>query len=86
MLDRLNEELTETIKARMKEEINDYFTDYKNKCLANLNNEIESKRNKTVNDILEGIKVYIDNNSPYDGPNTYNINIRLENKIVLKEN
>ena len=85
MNDRFTQDLTETIKLKMKNELNDIYTQFKEDYLEMLETSMEAKRNHIINSVLDGIKIYVDNNSPLDAPNTYNINIRLENKIIMKE-
>ena len=85
MNDRFTQDLTETIKLKMKKELNDIYTQFKEDYLEMLETSMEAKRNHIINSVLDGIKIYVDNNSPLDAPNTYNINIRLENKIIMKE-
>ena len=85
MNDRFTQDLTETIKLKMKNELNDIYTQFKEDYLEMLETSMEAKRNHVINSVLDGIKIYVDNNSPLDAPNTYNINIRLENKIIMKE-
>ena len=85
MGDRYTQDLTQAIKNKMKDEMNNVYSQFITDYLQMLETNMEAKRNYIINSIIDGIKVSVDNNTPFEGPNSYNINIRLENKIVMKE-
>lgn len=84
MNERYSQDLTDCIKQKMKEELNTVYDKYIQQNLDKLQLEMESERNRIINSVLDGVRISVDNNSPYEGFNNYNINIRLENKIVMK--
>lgn len=74
--------LIEMIRLQIQETINDDYTQYKNKCLEDLNMQLERKRNDIVKDILNGIDISINSNEPYTVEPT--ILIKIEKKVYVK--
>lgn len=72
-------EFVEILKKQIEEQINDEYTEYKNKKLADLNMELEQKRNEIVKDILNSITILNENT-----PMGMQIQIKVENRIILK--
>ncbi len=72
--------LIEIIKKEIERQINEEYTDYKNKKLQELNYELERKRNNIVQDILNSITI-LNENTPYG----LNVMIKVENRVILKE-
>ena len=70
----------EIIKKEIEKQINEEYTDYKNKKLQDLNYELEKKRNSIVQDILNSITI-LNENTPYG----LNVMIKVENRVILKE-
>ena len=70
----------EIIKKEIEKQINEEYTDYKNKKLQDLNYELEKKRNGIVQDILNSITILNE-----DSPFGTNIMIKVENRVILKE-
>ncbi len=69
----------EAIKKEIEKQINEEYTDYKNKKLEDLDIELERKRNVIVQDILNSITI-MNENTPYG----LNIMIKVENRIIHK--
>lgn len=69
----------EVIKKEIKNQVNEEYTDYKNKKIKDLDYELERKRNEIVKDILNSITV-LNKNTPYG----LNIMIKVENRIIQK--
>ena len=82
MNDEFNNRIIDSIKQTIRENIDNEYTEYKNKCLEELEYKIEAKRNKTVSAILDGIDVKILSQQPYSLEPI--IQIRMENKIIVK--
>ena len=80
--DELNRAIITSIKETIKESIDKEYTEYKNKCLQELNSNLEAQRNKTVSAILDGIDIYINNNKPYSLEPI--IKIKIEKRVILK--
>lgn len=72
-------EFIQIIKKQIEEQINNEYTDYKNKKLDDLNIELEQKRNEIVKDILNSITI-MSENSPFG----MNIQIKVENRVIVK--
>lgn len=72
-------EFIQIIKKQIEEQINNEYTDYKNKKLDDLNMELEQKRNEIVKDILNSITI-MNENSPFG----MNIQIKVENRVIVK--
>lgn len=71
---------TEIIKKEVEKQINEEYSDYKNKKLQDLDYELEKKRNGIVQDILNSITILNE-----DSPFGTNIMIKVENRVILKE-
>lgn len=69
----------EVIKKEIENQVNEEYTDYKNKKLKDLDYELERKRNEIVKDILNSITI-LNENTPYG----LNIMIKVENRIIQK--
>ena len=80
--DELNRAIITSIKETIKESIDKEYTEYKNKCLQELNSNLEAQRNKTVSAILDGIDIYINNNQPYSLEPI--IQIKIEKRVIVK--
>ena len=80
--DELNRAIITNIKETIKESIDKEYTEYKNKCLQELNSNLEAQRNKTVSAILDGIDIYINNNQPYSLEPI--IQIKIEKRVIVK--
>ena len=78
-----NQAIIYNIKEAIRKSIDEEYTEYKNKCLENLEYSIETKRNKTISAILDGIDIYINSNQPYSLEPI--IQIKMENKVIIKE-
>ena len=74
--------LIEAIKKEIAKQVDKEYTEYKLKCLKDLDIELECKRNECVKSILNGIDVLISN----DNPMTLepDIHIRIEKKVYIK--
>lgn len=72
------ENIKNVIKKEIEKQINEEYTDYKNKKLQDLDYELERKRNEIVQDILNSITILNENT-----PNGLNIMIKVENRIIL---
>lgn len=70
---------TEIIKKEVEKQINEEYSDYKNKKLQDLDYELEKKRNGIVQDILNSITILNE-----DSPFGINIMIKVENRVILK--
>lgn len=73
------ENIKNVIKKEIEKQIDEEYTDYKNKKLQDLGYELERKRNETVQDILNSITI-LNENTPYG----INIMIKVENRIIQK--
>lgn len=71
---------TKIIKKEVEKQINEEYSDYKNKKLQDLDYELEKKRNGIVQDILNSITILNE-----DSPFGTNIMIKVENRVILKE-
>ena len=80
--DELNRAIITSIKETVKESIDKEYTEYKNKCLQELDYKIEAQRNKTISAILDGIDIYINNNQPYSLEPI--IQIKIEKRVIVK--
>lgn len=80
--DELNRAIITSIKETIKESIDKEYTEYKNKCLQELNSNLEAQRNKTVSAILDSIDIYINNNQPYSLEPI--IQIKIEKRVIVK--
>lgn len=66
-----------SIKSEIEKQINEEYTNYKEKKLQDLDIELEKKRNNIVQDILNSITI-LSNREPFD----MNIMIKVENRII----
>lgn len=74
--------LIDVIKQNIKQEIDKEYTEYKNKCLQELDYKIEANRNECVKKVLDGIDVLLSADNPMSlEPN---IMIKIEKRVVLK--
>lgn len=67
------------IKKEIEKQINEEYTDYKNKKIQDLDYELERKRNEIVKDALNSITILSENT-----PCGLNIMIKVENRIIQK--
>lgn len=74
--------LIDVIKAEIRKQIDSEYTEYKNKCLQDLDMQLEAKRNDCVKGILNGIDVLLSNDNPMSLEPT--ILIKVEKKVILK--
>lgn len=72
--------LIDVIKTHLKQTIDNQYTEYKNKCLQDLEYTLEAKRNESVKGILDGIDVVLANNEYSMEPNIF---IKIEKKVIL---
>lgn len=70
--------LEECIRKEIEKSLNEEYTNYKINCLEDLDEEIESKRNDIIGNVLNGVSVFIQDREEFT--NTPAINIRIENK------
>ncbi|MCI8700042.1 MAG: hypothetical protein HFJ47_01710 [Clostridia bacterium] len=73
------ENIKNVIKKELEKQINEEYTDYKNKKLQDLDYELERKRNEIVQDILNSITI-LNEETPFG----LNIMIKVENRIIQK--
>ena len=71
-----------SIKKEIHEQIDKEYTEYKIKCLKDLDYQLECKRNECVKWILDGIDIVINSNEPYSFDPT--ILIKIEKKVVIR--
>lgn len=71
-----------SLKKEIQEQIDEEYTDYKIKCLKDLDYQLECKRNECVKRVLDGIDIVINSNEPYSFDPT--ILIKIEKKVVIK--
>lgn len=76
-------EILKCITTTIERQVNEEYTQYKNKCLEDLDITLEMKRNSVVKNILDGLDISINSNEPYDLNPT--ILIKIEKKIYLKD-
>lgn len=69
----------EVMRKEIEKQVNEEYTDYKNKKLQDLDYELERKRNGIVQDILNSITIL--NEDTLCG---LNIMIKVENRIIQK--
>lgn len=69
----------EVMRKEIEKQVNEEYTDYKNKKLQDLDYELERKRNGIVQDILNSITILNE-----DTPCGLNIMIKVENRIIQK--
>lgn len=78
----MEQTLTETIKRTIEENVNKEYTEYKNKCLEELDYKIECKRNEIISSILDNIAINIQERQDFDINPA--INIRVETRPIIK--
>lgn len=83
MNDDITNSIIKNIKDTIKQRVDSEYTEYKNECLKELDYKLELKRNEVVKSILDGIDVSIMSQQPYSLEPL--INIRIENKLYIKE-
>ena len=83
MNDDIVNSIIKSIKDTIQDKINCKYTEYKNKCLEDLDYKLEAKRNDVVKSVLDGIDVSIMSQQPYSLEPI--INIKIQNKIYIKE-
>lgn len=71
-----------SIKETIRKDLDAEYTEYKNKCLEDLNYKLEAKRNDVVRSALNGIDISIMEQQPYSFEPV--IQIKIEKKIILK--
>ena len=59
-----NVQLIQIIYKQIQKDLDNKYTEYKNKCLQDLNLELESKRNEIIKSALDGIDIEMQEN-PY---------------------
>ena len=69
----------EIIKKEVENQINQEYTEYKDKKIQDLDTELERKRNSIVKDILNSITIL-----SQQEPCGVNIMIKVENRIIQK--
>ena len=60
----MGNDIIQAIKNQLKTSIDEQYSEYKMKCLENLNYELEAQRNRVVKDILDGIDVVLLDKQP----------------------
>lgn len=70
------------IKETIKQDLEADYTEYKNKCLQDLDFKLEAKRNDIIKSALNGIDISIMEQQPYSLEPI--IQIKIEKKIILK--
>lgn len=78
----INSAIINGIKKELQQSINKEYTEYKEKCLKDLDYKLEAVRNETVKSILDGIDVNILEQQPYSLDPV--IMIKVEKKIIVK--
>lgn len=81
MNDDFYTKIIDNIKKSIKEEIDNEYTIYKDKCIEDLENTLEAKRNSVVKSILNGIDVNIVDQQPYSFEPV--IMIKIEKKVII---
>lgn len=71
-----------SIKETIRKDLVAEYTEYKNKCLEDLDYKLEAKRNDVVRSALNGIDISIMEQQPYSFEPV--IQIKIEKKIILK--
>lgn len=71
-----------SIKETIRKDLDAEYTEYKNKCLEDLDYKLEAKRNDVVRSALNGIDISIMEQQPYSFEPV--IQIKIEKKIILK--
>ena len=68
MNEKYTQDLVQAIKNKIKEDMNNVYTQFVEDYLKMLETNMEAKRNYIINNIIDGIKISIDNNSHYEAP------------------
>ena len=71
-----------SLKKEIQEQIDEEYTEYKIKCLKDLDDQLECKINECVKRVLDGIDIVINSNEPYSFDPT--ILIKIEKKVLIK--
>lgn len=77
----MEQNLLECISKTIEDKINEQYTEYKNKCLEDLDLKIEMKRNEIISGILDNIAISIERQEKSLNPA---INIRVETRPIIK--
>ena len=78
----MGNDIIQAIKNQLKTSIDEQYSEYKMKCLENLNYELEAQRNRVVKDILDGIDVVLLDKQPLSLEPI--IQIKVEKKVYIK--
>lgn len=81
-MNNMEQRLEDVIKKQIKEDIDKTFTEYKNEKLKELDYEIEKRRNEIVGNVVNGIKIYIEERQQLSLEPA--INIRIVNNVIRK--
>lgn len=79
----LETDIINAIKSEIAKRVEMEYTDYTVNCMKELRDKLESKRNQVITDVLNAIEIYVSETDPRTLSPT--ILIRVENKVVLKE-
>lgn len=82
MSDNITNAIINNIKETIRKDLELEYTEYKNKCLEDLDFKFEVKRNSVIKSALDGIDISIMKNQPYSLEPI--IQIKIEKKIILK--
>ncbi len=82
MSDNITNAIINNIKETIRKDLELEYTEYKNKCLEDLDFKFEAKRNSVIKSALDGIDISIMENQPYSLEPI--IQIKIEKKIILK--
>lgn len=82
MSDNITNVIINNIKETIRKDLEIEYTEYKNKCLEDLDFKFEAKRNSVIKSALDGIDISIMENQPYSLEPI--IQIKIEKKIILK--
>ena len=82
MSDNITNAIINNIKETIRKDLEIEYTEYKNKCLEDLDFKFEAKRNSVIKSALDGIDISIMENQPYSLEPI--IQIKIEKKIILK--
>ena len=82
MSDNITNTILNNIKETIRKDLEIEYTEYKNKCLEDLDFKFEVKRNSVIKSALDGIDISIMENQPYSLEPI--IQIKIEKKIILK--
>lgn len=82
MSDNITNAIINNIKETIRKDLELEYTEYKNRCLEDLDFKFEAKRNSVIKSALDGIDISIMENQPYSLEPI--IQIKIEKKIILK--